>query len=124
MKTRSLKSSRLQQQAKQRRGEQTDRIRIARISHLSFSIFVLSFCLCSLPLSFYQSLNVSAGRQTAAGQGITDDEEIGKVVCYGVKALIWWKEKSSTMCVILSLAVSPRQQDDNACQFPRSSSIG
>ncbi len=122
MKTRSLKSS---QQAKQRRGEQTDRIRIAR--DLSLFRFLFSFfpSVCvPFPLSFYQSLNFSAGRQTAAGQGITDDEEIGRVACYGVKTLIWWKEKSSTMCVILSLAVSPRQQDDNACRFPRSSSIG
>jgi hypothetical protein len=82
MKTRSLKSSQLQQQAKHRRGEQTNRIRIARsLSLFRFRFSFFPFVCVPFPLSLYQSLNVWAGRQTAAGQGIADDEEIGRVVC-------------------------------------------
>jgi hypothetical protein len=99
-------------------GNKLIELELLGVSH-SFVFFFRSFLLSVFPSPFSLSVSQSLGwGQTAAGQGITDDEEMGRVVCYGVKTLIWWKEKSSSMCVILSLAVSPRQQDDNACQFP------
>lgn len=79
MKARSLKSSRLQQQAKQRRGEQTDKIRIAR--GLSLFRFLFSFFPSVCVPSPFLSISLSMSRvgdtqqHSKAGQGFTDDEE-------------------------------------------------
>ncbi len=81
-------------------GNKLIELELLGVSH-SFSFFP-SVCVPFPFLSINQSLNVPTGRQTAAGQGITDDEEIGRVVCYGVKTLIWWKKRAAP-CVWYSV---------------------